>query len=195
MHRESENRAEGIRRLLGKIMILEIILIALLVAVSVLAPSILASLGESPLLPVLAALLVMVPIVWLILTAMSGSAGAPEEEEETDGEKESFPAYTGDFPDYSFLRVQRLSGPDAITSRDRVILLTREGTYEISAESRAPGACVSLYFKGGVLSVRGQKDIPLESGRPLILYSDSSAGTRIPQYALTYIRGKEAPHA
>ncbi len=194
MRKDIEPRGEGLRRLLGRVMILEIFVILLLIILSVLSPSLLSALGDSPLLPALVALMVMVPIVWLILTAMSGSGEDDGEEEEAETE-EDLPVPAGDFPDYSFIRVQRLSGPDAITSRDRVILLTREGIYEISAESRAPGAVVSLCFKGGALWIRGQKDIPLESGRPLILYSNSAAGTRIPQYALTFIHGKEAPHA
>lgn len=95
----------------------------------------------------------------------------------------------------SFIRIQRLSGTAAIGSRDRVKVLDREGTYQVVMDSPIPSAELQFEYRPGVCFLLGQEDIRMIPDRPLVLYSTTPQGARIPQYALTFVTYEEASHA
>ena len=95
----------------------------------------------------------------------------------------------------SFIRIQQLSGTAAIGSRDRVKVLDREGTYQVIMDSPVPAAELQFEYRPGICFLLGQKDIQMIPDRPLILYSTTPQGARIPQYALTFVTYEEASNA
>ncbi len=95
----------------------------------------------------------------------------------------------------SFIRIQQLSGTAAIGSRDRVKVLDQEGTYQVVMDSPVPSAELLFEYSPGTCFLLGQEDIQLIPDRPLILYSTTPQGARIPQYALTFVTYEEASHA
>lgn len=95
----------------------------------------------------------------------------------------------------SFIRIQQLSGTAAIGSRDRVKVLDQEGTYQVVMDSPIPSAELLFEYRPGTCYLLGQEDIQMIPDRPLILYSTTPQGARIPQYALTFVTYEEASHA
>lgn len=95
----------------------------------------------------------------------------------------------------SFIRIQQLSGTAAIGSRDRVKVLDREGTYQVVMDAPIPSAELLFEYRPGACFLLGQEDIQMVPDRPLILYSTTPQGARIPQYALTFVTYEEASHA
>lgn len=95
----------------------------------------------------------------------------------------------------SFIRIQQLSGAAAIGSRDRVKVLDREGTYQVVMDTPVPSAELLFEYRPGTCFLLGQEDIRMVPDRPLILYSTTPQGARIPQYALTFVTYEEATYA
>lgn len=95
----------------------------------------------------------------------------------------------------SFIRIQQLSGTAAIGSRDRVKVLDRAGTYQVIMDFPIPGTELQFEYRPGICFLLGQRDIQMIPDTPLVLYSTTPQGARIPQYALTFVTYEEASHA
>ena len=215
---DSRDSLRRLKQLSGRVSLFEFFLAIFLLALYILKPEILSPLikylSGSSFLPVLTALLLFFPLLWAGLTVLShrGEMSDDYEEEEDEAYEEdedsrdASPDEAGDRPapaafmedafgDMSFLRVQKLSDRSSISARDRVLFLRAPGRYRILTDTAVPDSAVIIEYRNRKVTILGVKAIELHPGVPLVLFSRSSAGTRIPQYALTYVMRREADHA
>ena len=122
---------------------------------------------------------------------------SPFQKEEPAGppSHEEAPAGGSSFSMSTFIRIQKLSGADEIGTRDRIKILDQSGTYQVLLDSPIPSSQLLFEYHAGKCALLGQEKIPMEPDTPLILYSRNAQGTRIPQYALTFVTYEEDRHA
>lgn len=215
---DSRDSFRRLKQLSGRVSLFEFFMAIFLLALYIMKPEILSPLTEhlsdSSFLPVMTALLLFFPFLWAGLTVLSHreemSDDYDDEEdaayEEEEGDEESSPEHTGDsfvpapfqedaFGNLSFLRVQKLSDRASISARDRVLFLRAPGRFKILTDTAVPDSAVIIEYKDRKVTILAARTIELRPGVPLVLFSRSTAGTRIPQYALTYVMRREADHA
>lgn len=105
------------------------------------------------------------------------------------------PAGESSFSMSTFIRIQKLSGADEIGTRDRIKILNQSGTYQVLLDSPIPSSQLLFEYHAGRCALLGQEKIDMEPDTPLILYSRNAQGTRIPQYALTFVTYEEDRNA
>lgn len=213
---DSRDSLRRLKQLSGRVSLFEFFMAIFLLALYITEPEILSPLtkylADSSFLPVMTALLLFFPFLWAGLTVLSHRDEMSDDDEEdaayeeVEGDEEASPEHTGDsfvpapfqedaFGNLSFLRVQKLSDRASISARDRVLFLRAPGRFKILTDTAVPDSAVIIEYKDRKVTILAARTIELRPGVPLVLFSRSTAGTRIPQYALTYVMRREADHA